>query len=448
MTERILLIGSGGREDALAHAMSKSGLCDHLFAAPGNPGIERWADVVALDVYDHAAVVEWCRANSITLVVIGPDQFLADGLADPLRAAGIDVFGPSKSAAQIEWSKSYAKSAMQRFGIPTAAYRVFDSSEVSDAEAYIHALGAPVVVKADGLAAGKGVVVAQSITEATEAVHMMFEGAHGSAGSSIVIEEFLTGEEASVFAICDGTNFITLAPAQDHKRIGEGDTGKNTGGMGAYAPAPIVTPDVMQFVEDSIIRPLIDGMRADGNQFVGCLFVGLMIDDSKASVVEFNARFGDPETQVILPILDGDLVELFASAARGQLNTSSVQAVASAHACTVVLASQGYPDGFKKGYAITGIGDAEQDKRIRVYLAGVARSGVESESAGGTAEGTAGGTDESGLITSGGRVVSVTAVDSSLMAACEAAYKACDKIHFQGKTFRRDIAARSFRATV
>ncbi len=429
--ERILLVGSGGREDALAHAMSKSAQCERLYCAPGNVGIARWAEIVALDVQNHASVVQWCLDNAITLVVIGPDGIIADGLADPLRAAGIAVFAPSKEASQIESSKSFAKAAMHRFGIPTAAYKVFTSEHVAEAEQFIRELGAPVVVKADGLAAGKGVVVAQSVDEGISAVHAIFNGAFGSAGSSILIEEFLRGEEASVFAITDGTSFLTLAPAQDHKRIGEGDTGKNTGGMGAYAPAPIVTPHIMQFVEDSIIRPLIDGMRSEGNPFVGVLFVGLMIDESAkapAVVVEFNARFGDPETQVVLPVLDADVVELFASAARGALDTSSVRNVVRAHACTVVLASQGYPDAFEKGHAITGIDDALVDARITVYHAGVA-------------------TKDGLLVTNGGRVLAVTAVDTSLAGARMAAYEACDHIHFDGKTLRRDIAARAFRAT-
>lgn len=438
MTERILLVGSGGREDALAHAMSKSDLCSQLFCAPGNVGISRWAEIVALDVNNHTSVVEWCLDHAITLVVIGPDGIIADGLADPLRAAGIAVFAPSKEASQIESSKSYAKAAMQRFGIPTAAYKVFTSDQVTEAEQFVKELGAPLVVKADGLAAGKGVVVAQTVDEALAAVHSIFDGEFGTAGSSIVIEEFLHGAEASVFAITDGTNILTLAPAQDHKRIGEGDTGKNTGGMGAYAPAPIVTPHIMRFVEDHIIRPLIDGMRSEGNPFVGVLFVGLMIDDvttaatsasAPAMVVEFNARFGDPETQVILPILDGDVVALFASAARGHLDTSSVRSVASAHACTVVLASLGYPEVFERGFAITGVEAALEDKRIAVYHAGVA-------------------TKDGVLVTNGGRVVAVTAVDDTLADACDAAYAACGKIHFEGKTLRRDIAARALRTTV
>jgi len=428
--------------------MSKSDRCERLYCAPGNAGIARWATIVELDVNNHVAVVLWCRDNAITLVVIGPDQFLADGLADPLRAAGIDVFGPSQYAAQLESSKSFAKAAMQRFGIPTASYQTFTSAQRADAEDYVRSLGAPLVVKADGLAAGKGVVVAETVEEGIEAVRLILDGAFGSAGASIVVEQFMHGEEASVFAISDGTTFITLAPAQDHKRIGDGDTGKNTGGMGAYAPAPIVTPEVLGFVEDSIIRPLIDGMRAEGHPFVGCLFIGLMIQEPNkvrqiqelqhynsginpiplANVVEFNARFGDPETQVVLPIIDGDVLALLASAARGSLDTSVISSVAAQHACTVILASSGYPDAFEKGIEITGIAEAETDESITVYYAGVAKR-------------------EGSLVTNGGRVVAVTAVDTSLSGARARAYEACNHIHFEGKTYRRDIAARAFKVT-
>lgn len=420
--ERILLIGSGGREHALAKALVASSSCAKLWVAPGNPGIAREAECVNLNTSDHVAVEKFCLKNDVTLVVIGPEQPLAEGLADALRAENIDVFGPSKAAAQLESSKGFSKDFMARYHIPTAPYRRFTAADHEQARAYVEAHALPVVVKYDGLAAGKGVVVATTRDEAREAVDMMFDGAFGSDG--VVIEGFLTGSEASVFAVCDGRDFITLAPAQDHKRVGDGDTGKNTGGMGAYAPAPIVTSEVLATIRTRIIRPVLDGMFEEGHPFVGCLFCGLMIDGDDVNVVEFNARFGDPETQAVLSVLSADVAALFASAARGSLDASTVRSVHAGYACNVVLASKGYPDAYAKGLPITGIEAAEADSQVTVYHAGtVERDGV--------------------LVTNGGRVLGVTAIGSTLSDAVARSYAACDKIEFDTKMYRTDIAAKA-----
>jgi phosphoribosylamine--glycine ligase len=419
---RILLIGSGGREHALAKALVSSASCEKLWVAPGNPGIAREAECVALNVADHVAVEKFCLKNDVTLVVIGPEQPLAEGLADALRAENIDVFGPSKAAAQLETSKGFSKDFMARYHIPTAPYKRFDATEREAALAHVKGHALPVVVKYDGLAAGTGVVVASTHDEAIEAVEAMYDGVFGSDG--VVIEGFLSGQEASVFAICDGRDFITLAPAQDHKRVGDGDTGKNTGGMGAYAPAPVVTADVLSTIRTRIIRPVLDGMFEEGTPFIGCLFCGLMIDGDSVNVVEFNARFGDPETQAVLSVLDADVAALFASAARGELDATTVRSVHAGYACNVVLASQGYPDAYAKGLPITGIDAAESDPHVTVYHAGTAeRDGV--------------------LVTNGGRVLGVTAIGDTLADAVKRSYAACSKVSYDTRMFRTDIAAKA-----
>lgn len=423
MSERVLLIGSGGREHALAKALASSTSCDKLWVAPGNPGIAREAELVAINIADHNAITAFCHKNNATLVVIGPEQPLAEGLADTLRDEGIDVFGPSKNAAQLETSKGFSKDFMQRHGIPTAPYKRFNAAEHETARTYAADHALPVVVKYDGLAAGKGVVVALTRDEALEAVDAMYAGAFGDDG--VVIEGFLAGQEASVFAICDGNDFVTLAPAQDHKRIGDGDTGKNTGGMGAYAPAPIVTPAVLEKVHAQIIRPVLHGMASEGVPFVGCLFCGLMIDDhGNPSVVEFNVRFGDPETQAVMSVLSADVAALFASAARGVLDASTIASTAIGYACNVVLASAGYPDAFEKGLPISGIEDAESDPFVTVYHAGTK--------------------DMSGqLVTNGGRVLGVTASAETLEQAVKRSYQAVAKISYGNKYFRTDIAKKA-----
>lgn len=423
MNERILLIGSGGREHALAKALVSSDSCEKLWVAPGNPGIAREAECVSLRVDDHEAIERFCSRNDVSLVVIGPEQPLAEGLSDFLREEGIDVFGPSKAAAQLETSKGFSKDFMQRHGIPTAPYRRYDAMQHDDARAYAAAHELPVVIKYDGLAAGKGVVVATTHAEALEAIDSMYAGAFGTDG--VVIEGFLSGQEASVFAVCDGQTFVTLAPAQDHKRVGDGDTGKNTGGMGAYAPAPIVTPAVLARVHEQIVQPVLDGMYNEGMPFVGCLFCGLMINEQgEPSVVEFNVRFGDPETQAVMSVLSADTAALFASAARGSIDASAISSIASGHACNVVLASAGYPDAFEKGLVISGIDDAESDPYVTVYHAGTKDA-------------------DGSLVTNGGRVLGVTAVGDTLQQAVEKSYAAVGKISYQNKYYRTDIAKKA-----
>lgn len=383
--------------------------------------------MVNVDPADHAAVAQWCTENTITLVVIGPEQPLAAGLADGLRAHGLDVFGPSQAAARIESSKAFAKDIMQRHGIPTASYRKFTSREVDDAVTYVSTHSMPVVIKADGLAAGKGVVIATTAAEAEATVRDMFSGSFGASGAEIVVEAFLTGEEASLFAVSDGTSYVVMASAQDHKRIGDGDTGKNTGGMGAYAPAPIVTEELLDKARRTILTPMIDAMRTEGHPFVGCLYAGLMIDDDGSiNVVEFNCRFGDPETQPVLSIFDGDLAALLASAARGALDPSTVRDVAAGVACTIVLASAGYPDSYETGAVIEGIDAAAAQEGIIVYHAGTTMR-------------------DGNLVTNGGRVLGVTAVAPTLRAARDAAYEAASKISYRTKVHRMDIADKGIR---
>lgn len=425
----ILLIGSGGREHALAWKLRQSPSCGRLFAAPGNPGIFACAEHtgMAQGFADNAeAIAKFCRENNVELVVIGPEQPLADGLADELREHGLAVFGPSRDAAQLEWSKGFAKEFMQRWNIPTAAFRRFTSYEeslaVDFAKELVVTIG-KVVIKADGLAAGKGVVIAETADEAAAAINEMFGGMFGMAGASVVVEEFMEGEEASVFAICDGSHFITLSAAQDHKRIGEGDTGKNTGGMGAYCPAPLITSDILHRVREEIIRPTLEGMIEELTPFIGCLFVGLMITNGVPRVVEFNSRFGDPETQTVLSVLEGDFARLLYSAAIGNLDESAVTNVQKGFACNVVLASAGYPDLYQKGLSISGIENAER-LGAKVFHAGTAENnGI--------------------LVTAGGRVLGVCATGESLPAAVYSAYRAVSEIEFEGKTFRRDIAAKA-----
>jgi phosphoribosylamine--glycine ligase len=423
MNERILLIGSGGREHALAKALVSSDSCEKLWVAPGNPGIAREAECVSLRVDDHEAIERFCSRNDVSLVVIGPEQPLAEGLSDFLREEGIDVFGPSKAAAQLETSKGFSKDFMQRHGIPTAPYRRYNAMQHDDARSYAAAHELPVVIKYDGLAAGKGVVVATTHAEALDAIDFMYAGAFGTDG--VVIEGFLSGQEASVFAICDGQTFVTLAPAQDHKRVGDGDTGKNTGGMGAYAPAPIVTPVVLARVHEQIVQPVLDGMYNEGMPFVGCLFCGLMINElGEPSVVEFNVRFGDPETQAVMSVLSADTAALFASAARSSLDATTISSVAIGYACNVVLASAGYPDAFEKGLDISGIDDAESDPYVTVYHAGTKDA-------------------DGSLVTNGGRVLGVTAIGDTLEQAVSRSYAAVSKISYDTKYYRTDIAKKA-----
>ncbi len=421
----VLLLGSGGREHAIAWKLSQSPRLGRLVCAPGNPGIAGLAELRHADIENGEAVLALARELAADLVVIGPEAPLAAGVADTLRAAGFAVFGPSQAAARLEWDKAYSKEFMHRFGIPTAASRTFASAEADQARAWAEQLAVPIVIKASGLAAGKGVVIATTVDEALNTLDEMLSGnAFGDAGTTVVIEEFMVGQEASVFAVTDGVDYRVLAPSQDHKRVADGDVGPNTGGMGAYAPAPIVTPQVMDAVCRTIIEPALQGMREIGSPYVGCLFVGLMIHEGEARVVEFNSRFGDPETQVILPLYNGDLLELFLASANGGI-AGIAEATSSGTAACVVMASEGYPGSYRKGAPIAGIDSAEGVPGVVVFHAGTAMA-------------------PEGLVTNGGRVLGVTAVidGDDLQAAVDRAYLAVARISWPGAHFRTDIGAK------
>lgn len=423
----ILLLGSGGREHAIAVALKASPLCDELYVAPGNGGTAAIATNIKLDINDPAAVADYAAEHGVGLVVIGPEAPLVAGVADAVRAKGIPAFGPGAQGAQMEGSKRFAKEFMERHGIPTAAYRSF--TEQAGAESYVSqrfAAGAKIlVVKADGLAAGKGVVVATSEQEALEAVRDCFSGHFGEAGSTVVIEEGLTGPECSLLAFVDGSTVRLMATAQDHKRALEGDLGPNTGGMGVYSPVPIVTDEEYATMA-AAMQTAADGLVADGIDYRGVLYGGFMLTPEGPKVLEFNARFGDPETQVILPRLKTDLVEVMLAVAQGRLSEIEL-AWRDEWAVSVVLASAGYPGSYPKGLEISGIERAEALPGVTVYHAGTTL-------------------DEQGVLrTSGGRVLNVTALGTTFAQARERAYEGCDLIEFEGKTLRRDIGARALR---
>jgi phosphoribosylamine---glycine ligase len=416
----ILLIGSGGREHALAWKLAQSQTCDTLYAVPGNPGIATHATCIALDLADHAAVVSFCHDNNVQLVVIGPEGPLVDGLADSLRASGIAVFGPNKAAAQLEGSKHFTKEICSAANIPTAAFRYYTSKAA--AIAGLPDFGLPVVIKADGLAAGKGVVIAATAEQARTAIKDLFGGSFGKAGASVVIEEFMTGEEVSFFALTDGTTAIPFASAQDHKRVGDGDTGPNTGGMGAYSPATVLTPGLQARVMAEIIEPTVAIMAARGTPFWGVLFAGLMLTETGPRLIEYNARFGDPETQVVLPRFQGDFAALLHAVATGKLAEHPSLVFSDDTALTVVVAANGYPGTPRKGGAIGNI-DSAQAEGVVIFHAGTALK-------------------EGQLVASGGRVLGVTACAPTIAAAQEMAYAAVDKIHFPEGFCRRDIGWR------
>jgi phosphoribosylamine---glycine ligase len=413
----ILLIGNGGREHALAWKLSQSQLCDTLYAALGNPGIGEEAQLVSLAVNDHAAVIAFCAGHDIGLVVIGPEAPLVDGLADSLRDAGIPVFGPSAKAAQLEGSKSFTKEICGAANIPTAAYEHYTNK--ADAISGLSDFGLPVVIKADGLAAGKGVIIAESHDDALAAIEDMFGGGFGDAGASVVIEEFMVGEEASFFAITDGKDVVAFGSAQDHKRVGEGDTGPNTGGMGAYSPASVLTVELEAQVMATIIAPTVEIMAAKGMPYNGVLFAGLMLTDEGPKLIEYNCRFGDPECQVLMTRYTGDLAALMLAVATGELAKAALPSFAPITALTVVMAAKGYPNSPEKGGAI-GIGDTGAAK---IFHAGTAMSGDQ-------------------LIASGGRVLNVTATGDNVTEARAIAYAAIDHIDFASGFFRRDIGWR------
>ncbi|MCR5858700.1 phosphoribosylamine--glycine ligase [Mesorhizobium sp. J428] len=416
----VLLIGSGGREQALAWKLSQSPMLTAFYAAPGNPGIAEVATCVPVDVADHAAVVALCREKAIDLVVVGPEAPLVAGIADDLRAAGIKVFGPSAAAAELEGSKGFTKDLCAEYGIPTAAFGRFDNA--ADAAAYVRGVGAPIVVKADGLAAGKGVTVAMTIEEALAAVDDCFSGSFGAAGEEVVVEEFLTGEEVSAFYLCDGRTALPFGSAQDHKRVGEGDTGPNTGGMGAYSPAPAMTPEIEARVLNEIIEPTLRGMAAMGRPFSGVLFAGLMLTEEGPKLIEYNVRFGDPETQVLMMRLKDDLLVLLSAAADGQLAHMSARWRDDA-ALTVVFAAEGYPAAPRKGTEIRGLEKAAGDG-VRVFHAGTAL-------------------EDGRLVANGGRVLNVTAAGRTVGEAAAKAYAAVDAIDWPGGFCRRDIGWRA-----
>jgi phosphoribosylamine--glycine ligase len=410
----ILLLGSGGREDALAWRLGQSEGCGELIAAPGNPGIARWAECVALDPCDAAAVVGLARARNVELVVIGPEAPLVAGVGDALREAGIAVFGPSAAAAMLEGSKGFTKDLCRASGIPTAEYeRVTTMAEARDAVARF---GAPVVLKADGLAAGKGVTVAMTLAEAERAIADAGDG-------EMVIEEFLEGEEASLFALVDGETVVALASAQDHKRVGEGDTGPNTGGMGAYAPARVLTAALQEQALERIVRPTARAMVAAGTPFSGVLFAGLMLTAEGPKLIEYNARFGDPECEAIMPLIDGDFARLLLAVATGRLGEIDLPRLIERHSVTVVVAAKGYPGAPASGGSIRAIEAAEAVAGVTVFHAGT-RAG------------------EAGLVASGGRVLAVTAVAGTFAEARERAYQAVDAVEFPDGFHRRDIGWR------
>ncbi|MFL6727040.1 MAG: phosphoribosylamine--glycine ligase [Sphingomicrobium sp.] len=410
----ILLLGSGGREDALAWRLRQSPSCGKLLAAPGNPGITRWADCVAIDPCDPDAVIAATQANGIDLVVVGPEAPLVAGVADALRAAGLAVFGPNAAAARLEGSKGFTKDLCRANGIPTAAY--VRTERASDAHAALASFSIPVVIKADGLAAGKGVTVAMNRAEAEAAIEAIGD-------SPLVVEEFLEGEEASLFALVDGENAVPLASAQDHKRVGEGDTGPNTGGMGAYAPAPVLTEELQARAMEEIVGPTARALAEAGTPFSGVLYAGLMLTGDGPKLIEYNVRFGDPECEAIMPLIDGDFAELLHNVATGRLAEIEPPQLVPKHSMTVIVAARGYPGTPASGGLIREIEAAEQIEGVTVFHAGTA---LASE----------------GLIAKGGRVLAVTAVADSFANARARAYRAVDQIDFADGFHRRDIGWR------
>lgn len=417
----VLLIGSGGREHALAYKIFESSKLTKLYCAPGNPGIEEFAELVDLSTSDFNNIVVFVKEKGIDLVVVGPEQPLVDGLADHLRANGVNVFGPNKEAAMIEGDKSFSKELMKKYSIPTADFEVFTKNEKDNALSYLDKISYPTVIKASGLAAGKGVAICNSKEDAVKTVDEYFEDdIFCESGHTIVIEEFLEGEETSVFVVTDGMDYVVLPPAQDHKRALDGDQGKNTGGMGAYSPAPLITDSILSQVAKEIIVPTLNALKKEKKKYNGCLYCGLMITKEGLKVIEYNCRFGDPETQCVLPLLDGDFLELLYSAAIGHIDKSAVKYNGGSSVC-VVAASKGYPDTYEKGFEISGL-DLNQENVI-IYHAGTKKI-------------------DDKVVSNGGRVLGVTSVikENNLKLAKQTAYDALSKINFEGITYRTDIS--------
>lgn len=424
---QILLIGGGGREHALAWKLAQSAQVEKIYAAPGNPGIAELAkcECVELDLNDLEGVAAFAAERSIDLTVVGPEATLVAGIADVFEAKGLAVFGPSKAAAELEGSKAFAKNLMAKYNIPTAFFKVCE--DIETAKAYVKEKGAPIVIKADGLAAGKGVVVAMTEAEALAAIDDMMGEQHkfGGAGARVVIEEFMQGEEASLLAFTDGETVVPMIAAQDHKRVFDGDEGPNTGGMGTYAPAPVLTDILRLRATEKILKPVVAAMKAEGRLYKGCLYAGLMVCGEEVKVVEFNCRFGDPETQVIMPLLDADLAEIMLACAKGNLKDTEVAWSDKAAVC-VVLASGGYPGRYGQGYLISGLAQAGAMTDTVVFHAGTKNVGGE-------------------VVTAGGRVLGVTAAGSDIAAAQEQAYKAAAAISFKDMQYRKDIAWRALK---
>jgi phosphoribosylamine--glycine ligase len=417
----VLVVGSGGREHALCWALSASPLVDALFCAPGNGGIAAVAACVDIDPMDFDALIGFCRSEAIEFVVVGPEQPLVGGLVDALSGAGIRAFGPTAAAAELEGSKAFTKSLCEKYGIPTAAFGRF--TDAGAARSYVERHGAPIVVKADGLAAGKGVTVARTVAEALSAIDDVFGGRFGAAGREVVVEEFLDGEEASFFALVDGRNVLPLATAQDHKAVGDGDTGPNTGGMGAYSPAPAVTPDLHAQILSRIVEPTVAAMAAEGRPFTGVLYAGVMIVDGQPKLLEYNTRFGDPECQVLLPRLRSDLLPAMIATTDGALDTVDLR-WSDDVALTVVLATRGYPGPYTTGSVIRNVDAAADLPGVTIFHSGTRRDGGR-------------------LIATGGRVLAITALGASVRDAQRRAYKAVDVLDWPDGFCRRDIGWRA-----
>jgi len=417
----ILVLGGGGREHALAWAIKQNPKCDRLIVAPGNAGIAQIADCAAIDPSDAQAVLELCEANAVDFVVIGPEAPLAAGVADALRDQGYLTFGPSAKAARLEASKAFTKEICDACNAPTAGYARF--SDAQAAKDYVRQKGAPIVIKADGLAAGKGVIMGMTLDEALEGIDEIFGGAFGDAGAEVVIEEFMEGEEASLFILCDGTDILPVGGAQDHKRVGEGDTGPNTGGMGAYSPAPVLTPEIEEKALAEIVRPTVAEMARRGTPFQGVLYAGLMIKDGQPRLVEYNVRFGDPECQVLMLRLGAQVLDLLLACAEGRLGEMRTQ-WAPDHAITVVMAAQGYPGAYQKGSEIGGLDALPGDSHHMIFHAGTSSK-------------------DGQILANGGRVLNVTARGSNLQEARDRAYAMVDAIDWPEGFVRRDIGWRA-----
>jgi phosphoribosylamine--glycine ligase len=419
---KVLVVGGGGREHALVWKIAQSPLVDKIYCAPGNPGIAELAECVHIGADEIDVLCDFAMAEQIDLTVVGPEVPLTKGIVDTFQAAGLEIFGPNRAAAQIEGSKGFSKDLMARHNIPTAAYQCF--TDHAAAVSYIREQGAPIVVKADGLAAGKGVIVAMSEEQAIAAVDdIMLDKVFGAAGASVVIEEFMDGEEASFFAFTDGRNILPLASSQDHKRVNDNDEGPNTGGMGAYSPAPVVTEELHDIIVDTIVRPTVAGMAEDGCPYVGILYVGLMIKDGQPRVVEYNARFGDPEAQPLLMRMKSDIVPVLQACARGELQQDSIEWYDKAAVC-VVMASGGYPGAFEKGLPIAGLEQAAQLEDLVVFHAGTLLK-------------------EGQIVNNGGRVLGVTGLGSTVREAIDKAYEGVAAIDWQDAHYRKDIGARA-----